>query len=138
MSEYAFVDTNLFLRYFLNDIPAQADAVEAIFTQARTGNLELITNELIIAEVVWVLESFYQLEREMIRKCVLSILNTPNLRVSSANIITQAIDVYVSKNIDFIDAFSTSWMQINHIKAAYTFDKKHFSRVAGIEVRVPE
>lgn len=137
MNDVAFIDTNLFLRYFLNDIPKHADAVEAILKKARSGKLTLVTTELIIAEVVWVLESFYSLDKEMIRKIILSILNTPNIKIASDDIITQAIDAYVTKNIDFIDAFSAYWMKENGITKVFTFDKKHFSRVEGIEVRIP-
>ena len=137
MNDVAFIDTNLFLRYFLNDIPQQADAVEEILKEARSGKLTLVTNELVIAEVVWVLESFYGLDKEMIRKIVLSILNTPNIKIASDDIIAQAIDAYVRKNVDFIDAFSAFWMKANGITKVFTFDKKHFSRVEGIEIRIP-
>lgn len=138
MSENAFADTNLFLRFFTNDVPNQADAVEKLLEQARKSKITLLTNELVIAEIVWVLESSYQLDRGTIRKCVVGILNTPGVKVTSADLIMQAIDIYVTKNIDFIDAYNACWMKTNHIKTAYTFDRKHFSRVEGIEAKVPE
>lgn len=138
MSEIAFADTNLFLRFFTDDVPKQVDAVERLFQQAKKGKIALLTNELVIAEVVWVLESSYQLDRGTIRKCVVGILNTPGVKVASSDLIMQAIDIYVAKNIDFIDAYNTCWMKTNNIKVAYTFDRKHFSRVDGIEVQVPQ
>jgi predicted nucleic-acid-binding protein len=64
-------------------------------------------------------------------------LNTPNIKIASDDIITQAIDAYVRKNIDFIDAFSAFWMKENGVKTVLTFDKKHFSRIEGIETRIP-
>lgn len=123
MNEPAFTDSNLFLRYFLNDIPEQADAVEEILKKAHSGNLTLVTNELVIAEVIWVLESFYGLEREKIRSIVLSIINTPNIQIASSDVVTQAIDSYVVKNIDFIDAFNAFWMKSKGLTVVYTFDK---------------
>jgi predicted nucleic acid-binding protein len=36
-----FADTNLFLRYLTNDVPAQADAVEALLVQAGRGEVIL-------------------------------------------------------------------------------------------------
>lgn len=138
MSEIAFADTNLFLRFFTDDVPKQADAVERLLQQAKKGKVTLLANELVIAEVVWVLESSYQLDRETIRKCVVGVLNTPGVKVTSSDLIIQAIDIYVAKNIDFIDAYNTCWMKANSIKVAYTFDYKHFSRVDGIEAKVPQ
>ncbi len=55
--ERVFADTNLFLRYLTNDVPQQADAVEALLRRAAAGEVTLVTNSLAIAEVVWVLET---------------------------------------------------------------------------------
>ena len=57
MTEPVFVDTNLFLRYITNDVPEQADAVERLLQRAGAGEITLITNSLVICEIVWTLES---------------------------------------------------------------------------------
>ena len=56
--ERVFADTNLFLRYLTDDVPEQADAVERLFRRAAAGEMALVTNGLVIAEIVWTLESF--------------------------------------------------------------------------------
>ncbi|MCP4397698.1 MAG: type II toxin-antitoxin system VapC family toxin [bacterium] len=68
-----FVDTNLFLRYLTNDMPERADAVEELLQKAAAGDVGLVTNSLVMADIVWTLESFYQLEREEIRKKIVAI-----------------------------------------------------------------
>jgi predicted nucleic acid-binding protein len=78
-AERWFADTNLFLRYLTNDIPAQADAVEELLKRAKRGELTLVTNALVLAETVWTLESFYHLERTDIKEKVLGIINTPGV-----------------------------------------------------------
>lgn len=60
-SERIFVDTNIFLRYLTNDVPEKADAVEELLRRAGAGQVRLVTNSLVIAEIVWTLTSFYQL-----------------------------------------------------------------------------
>lgn len=45
--EPVFADTNLFLRYLTNDVPAQADAVEQLLLEAAAGKVALVTNALI-------------------------------------------------------------------------------------------
>ena len=67
-NEGTFIDTNLFLRYLTNDVPEQADAVEEVLCKAADGEVALVTNSLVIAEIVWTLESFYRLERDDIRE----------------------------------------------------------------------
>jgi predicted nucleic-acid-binding protein len=136
-TDRVFVDTNLFLRYLTNDVPAQADAVEALLRQAAGGEMVLVTNSLVLAEIVWVLASYYQRSRVDIRDKVLAVLNTPGLEVVDGDLVLQAITWYVEKNVDFIDAYNAAWSLVQDINVAYTFDQVHFSRIEGITVRVP-
>ncbi|MBW2040291.1 MAG: PIN domain-containing protein [Deltaproteobacteria bacterium] len=136
-SERVFADTNLFLRYLTNDVPEQADAVERLLRRAAAGELVLVTNELVIAEIVWTLETFYQLSREQIRDKVLAIFNTPGVELVDGNLVLQAIIWYAEKNVDFIDAYNATWLLSQGLKGVYTFDHKHFSRLEGITAKVP-
>ncbi len=136
-TERAFVDTNLFLRFLTNDVPAQADAVELLLKRAAAGEVELVTTALTVAEIVWTLESFYKLGRESIRDQVLAILNTPGLQIPEVGLVLQAITWYEDKNIDFIDAYHAAWLTAERLSIVYTFDERHFARIGGLEVRVP-
>jgi predicted nucleic-acid-binding protein len=133
----AFADTNLFLRYLTNDVPEQAGAVEGLLRRAQAGEVKLATNSQVIAEIVWTLESFYRLSREDVRGKVLAILNTPGLEVADATLVLQAVLWHAEKNVDFIDAYNAAWLLAQGIHAAYTFDRKRFSRLEGISALVP-
>lgn len=104
MADY-FVDTNVFLRYLTNDGPAKARRADKLFKKAVSGKLMLETSLLVIAEMVWTLESFYGLGRDDIADKVGKILNTPNLECPERLLILEALDLYVTRNIDFIDAY---------------------------------
>jgi len=54
-----FIDTNIFLRYLTNDDPVKAKRAEVLFRDAVHGKAVLTTSLLVIAEIVWTLESFY-------------------------------------------------------------------------------
>lgn len=135
--ERVFVDTNLFLRYFTNDVPAQAEAVEDLLRRASAGKIVLVTSSLVIAEIVWTLESFYKLPREEIRDKALAFFNTPGLEIENGDLILQSISWYTEKNIDFIDAYNVAWMLAQDMKTIYTFNRKHFSHLQDIIVKVP-
>ncbi len=135
--EKIFADTNLFLRYLTNDIPQDADAVEQLLRRAMAGELILVTNVLILAEIVWTLESFYHLPRPEIKKSILAILNTPGLDVVDSDLILQAVVWYADRHVDFIDAFNAAWMHGQGLKVVCTFDRKHFARLEGIQVLIP-
>jgi len=136
-NEVVFADTNLFLRFLTNDVPDQAQAVHQLLLQAAQGKVSLITTSLVIAEIVWTLESFYKETKENIQQLILSFLNTPGLKVDNGELIVHALRWYVDKNIDFIDAYNAAWMEIHEITSIYTFDQNHFGRLEGVIVKTP-
>jgi predicted nucleic acid-binding protein len=132
-----FADTNLFLRYLTNDVPEQADAFEQVLRQSAAGDFTLFTNSMVIAEIVWTLESYYHLSPAEVQERILAILNTPGLEVVDGDQVLQAILWHVEKSVDFIDAYNAAWMISHGFRNIFTFDRKHFSRFDEIEVNVP-
>lgn len=132
-----FVDTNLFLRYLTNDVPAQADVVEKLLRQAEQNKIQLVTNSMVVAEIIWTLESYYEVERQDIQNKILAILNTAGLGIPESNLILKAIIWYAEKNVDFIDAYNAAWMEQEGIEKIYTLDQKHFARFDNVEVIKP-
>jgi predicted nucleic acid-binding protein len=135
--ERLFADTNLFLRYLTNDVPEQAEAFEKLLRRAEAGDVILVANSLVMAEIVWTLESFYELPRADIQRNVLAILNTPGLEIADDEILLQAAMWYVEKNIDFIDAYNAAWMLDRGLTTVCTFDQKHFGRIESITAVLP-
>jgi len=127
-----FVDTNVFLRFLVNDDPAKADACEALFRKAIAGDEILSTSDMVIAEIIWVLESYYELKKSDIRESVEKILNTPNLHCPNQEIIISALSIYDEQNIDFIDAYNAFLLKRDEINEIYSYDK-HFDRVDWIK-----
>ena len=132
-----FIDTNLFLRYLTDDDPAQADRVEQLLDQAAAGEVKLVTAEMIMAETVWVLESSYGLSKGQIAPLVRGILATPGLEVLNGGLVARALDHYEALNVDFVDGYIAAVMEKQGIEDLYSFDKKHASRLKGIQRREP-
>ena len=136
--ERAFIDTNLFLRFLTNDVPRQADAVERLLQRAGVGEIQLVTNSMVIAEIVWTLESFYGLTPADIKTKVMAILGTPGIEVDDSSLVLQAIADYVEFNVDFADAFNAAWSVSQGMEKVFTFDQRHFRRLSGFVPVVPE
>ncbi|MDZ7800099.1 MAG: PIN domain-containing protein [Trueperaceae bacterium] len=137
MAERSFVDTNLFLRYLTNDVPEQAEAVERLLMRAEAGELRLETNRLVIAEVVWTLESVYKKSKREVREAVLAILNTPGLVVEVSQQVLQAAVWYEEKNVDFADACIAAQLLDQGPAAVHTFNRRHFARFPHLDVLSP-
>ena len=136
MSKF-FVDTNVFIRYLTNDDPEKADRVERLLHQAIEGEVTLTTSILVIAELVWTLESYYGLSRSEVAEKLTLILNTPNLEVPERQRILRGFSLYVEKNIDFIDAYNAFFAKDHGITHLLTYDKKHFKRVEWLKRAEP-
>ncbi len=132
-----FVDTNLFIRYLTNDDPVKADRVESLLREAAAGKVRLVTAEMVIAEVVWVLESGYDLKNTEIAPLVRAILATSGLDVINAPLVARALEHYESRNIDFIDGYIAAVMEKMGITELYSFDRKHISRIKTISRQEP-
>jgi len=72
------VDTNIFLRFLTNDDPIKAKKAEALFKAAVNGKQRLRTSLLVIAEIAWTLESFYELPKEDIANKIFVLVKTVN------------------------------------------------------------
>jgi predicted nucleic acid-binding protein len=128
-----FVDTNLFIRYFTNDDPQKADRVDRLLEQAKNNVIRLITADIVIAEVVWVLESAYGLKAAEIAPMIKAMLATPGLEVTNKVLAGRALHYYITCNIDFIDGYIAALMERMNITEVYSFDKKHLPRISKIK-----
>ncbi|MBU3916122.1 type II toxin-antitoxin system VapC family toxin [bacterium] len=128
-----FIDTNLFIRYLTNDDPEKADRVDKLLEQAAQGSIKLITAEMVLAEVVWVLESYYKTKRDQISGMLKAILSTTGLEVINGKIVEKAIAYYTEQNMDFVDAYIVALMEKIGVSTIYSFDKKHLDKVTSIQ-----
>ena len=127
----AFADANLILRYFTKEPPDMAEASLKTFSAAQDGQICLIITPIILAEVVWVLESFYGYAKEKIAVTIIQFLYSDGLEVMELDILIQALSLYHEKNIDFADALLAVSALSHGPNLIYSFDR-HFDRIPGI------
>ncbi len=133
----AVIDTNLLVRYLTGDDPSKANDVKRLLLKAAQGEIKLLIPSVVIAELVWVLQSFYKLERSEIVPLLNAILHTRGVEVSDRTVVSDAIGIYRDEAIDFIDAWIVAFAKEAEVRAIYTFDKKHFKGIDGIEMMHP-
>lgn len=132
-----FVDTNLFVRYLTDDDSEKADRVEALLNKASDGKVQLVTSDLILVELIWVLESSYNMKLVEITPMIRAIMATPGLQVINAELISRALDHYENMNVDIVDAHIAALMKKMNITDVFSFDRKHLSRISDLNRIVP-
>jgi len=128
------VDTNLFLRYLTNDLPEQATLLENLIERSNRGEIQLVENSIVFAEIVWTLQSFYKYPKDRIDEIVSAIVASKAFEIEERDILLQALEDFHSLNIDFIDAYIASWMGKRKLYKITTLNKRDFKRVPGLSV----
>ena len=100
----------------------------ALFEKAEAGRIKLETSELVVAEIVWVLESFYGFARKEITDVLTTLLSSRNLKIANHARTNDAVALYSSGNMDFIDAYNIAYMRSKAYTKVATFDSRHFKR----------
>ena len=136
-NRHVVIDTNLLVRYLTDDEPQKAKAVDALLNSAGKGEIKILIPSIVIAELVWVLESFYKMTTDDITGLVEAILNTPGVDTQDKSVITAALKLYRNKKIDLIDAWIIEFARFKGANRIYTFDKKHFRDAEEVEVVSP-
>lgn len=132
MDDPVFVDTNVFLRFFVRDVESFYVKAKELFEKTEKGELKLETTDLVMAEIVWVLESYYGFSKAEIKEVVETILETKNLKVHNHSRVKEAIALYSAGKMDFIDACNIAYMKSKAFKKAATFDVRHFKNIEGV------
>lgn len=133
----AVIDTNLLVRYLTEDDPSKANEVRRLLLKAAEGAIRLVVPSVVIAELVWVLQSYYKLAREEIVPLLNAILHTRGVEVSDKSVVSDAIAIYGGGSIDFIDAWIVAFAKVVEVRTIYTFDRKHFKGIDGIDMMHP-
>lgn len=137
VSRRAIIDTNLLVRFLTEDDTAKANDVKRLLLKAAQGEVKLLIPSVVIAELVWVLQSFYKLERSEIVPLLNAIVHTHGVEVSDKSVVSNAIALYGDGTIDFIDAWIIAFAKAADVRAVYTFDRKHFKGIAEIDMLHP-
>jgi predicted nucleic-acid-binding protein len=113
-----------------------AEKALALFREVDRGDLVLVIAEIVIAETVWVLQSFYGFSRGEIARPLQALLSHDGLEAPDKGILFMALNLYAERNVDFADAILAVRMVQQRIKEIYSFDH-HFDRLPGITQLVP-
>jgi len=116
----AFVDANILVRHLTGDPPAQARRATRYL---ETADELLLLPDLIAAEVVYVLESYYEAPRAQVAETLRAILAFPSVRAVDADLLRRAVEVYEVHRLDFADAYLVASAERTGVGVIASFDR---------------
>jgi predicted nucleic-acid-binding protein len=130
----AWIDTNVLIRHLAGEPAAMARRATRFLAAAQPG--ELLVADLVVAEVVYVLESVYALDRGAVAAAVRAIVTFPAIAVADAELLLRAAEVYEIDRIDFADAYLVASAERSGVGVVASFDRT-IRRVSTVEVVAP-
>ena len=129
-----FVDTNVLLRFFLEEQGEQFQSSKRLITQIEEGIHQAQTSSIVFLEVSYVLKSIYKIPSREIVEVLKSIRSLKNLKVIEKTNLDRALQLHSKYNVKFSDCLIAS--QIPENTVLITFDKE-FNKIPGIKAKTP-
>jgi len=124
----AFVDTNVLVRHLTGDPPAQARRATGFLSDRH----DLFLADLILAELVYVLESFYERPRDEVAMLARSLLAMPAIRTIDDLMLLRAIEIYEVDRVGFADAYLSAAAETSQVPRIVSFDRR-LDRIRSIK-----
>ncbi|MEZ5453909.1 MAG: type II toxin-antitoxin system VapC family toxin [Thiothrix sp.] len=129
---YGF-DTNVLVRYLLNDDPQQADIARQRIQQAVAEGEPVRISLLTILEAEWVLRSYGKRDKVTVISVFQALLESRDIEIELEESLEQALHYYKNSNADFADCLMASRNQRSGCTAMLTFDEKA-AKLPGCEL----
>jgi predicted nucleic acid-binding protein len=95
VSKQRLIDTDLIIRYLVQDHDKPARAAERLFDACDRGDLVIVVLPVVLAECVLVLESFYKHPRTHIASALGRSISSPGIEISEATVHLDALHRYI-------------------------------------------
>ncbi len=116
----ALVDTNVLIRHLTGQPAAQAAAATRFLAQET----ELILEDLVFAEVAYVLGSFYGAGVSQVAESLRAILAFPSIRVRDADLLQRTVEVFELRKVGFPDAYLIAAAERSGVGVIASFDRQ--------------
>ncbi|HVW22936.1 MAG TPA: PIN domain-containing protein [Candidatus Saccharimonadales bacterium] len=112
------LDTNVVLRYLLDDVPEQTPKAAAIIDNSAS-----YVTDVVVTEVVFVLERVIGLERTDISRLIQAFLSLPNL-IYNDYLLDGVLELYLQQPLlSFVDCYAAIEAKL-YANRLVTFDKQ--------------
>ena len=129
-SEHTLPDTNVILRYLLNDQPEQFALAEAFFGEVRTGRKKAVVLEGVIVECLHVLTKFYKVPRPAAAAPLAELMRYKGIVNHDAATLIRALELYAQSGFDPVDCLLAATAERGK-GTVFTFDQKLQKLAAG-------
>lgn len=127
------VDTNVLVRLFVGDEPAQAAKAQRLFDDAAKGDVSIWVSDTVLVELVWTLSRAYARDRDDVVKALRALSSHATAMLESPAAVRLATDAFEHGPADFADCLLSMKAQAAGCDQLATFDRG-MKRLPGVRV----
>jgi predicted nucleic-acid-binding protein len=105
-------------------------------TAALAAADELMLADVVVAECVYVLESFYEVERQRVAELMRAAIAMPSIKTVDSTSLLRALETYEVDRLDFAEAYLVAQAESTGVGAILSFDRS-VDRVRTVKRREP-
>jgi predicted nucleic-acid-binding protein len=105
-------------------------------TAALAATDELLLADVVVAECVYVLESFYEVQRQRVAELMRAAIAMPSIRTIDSATLLRALEVYEVNHLDFAEAYLVAQAESTGVSTILTFDRS-VDRIDTVSRREP-
>ena len=105
-------------------------------TAVLASGERLLLADLVLAECVYVLESFYEVPRERVAELMRAAIALPSIETVDPLSLLRALEVYEHDRLDFAEAYLVAQAEATGVNTIVSFDRT-IDRVAGVVRQEP-
>jgi predicted nucleic-acid-binding protein len=117
------IDTNILLRLWLNDAPAQNKRIDALLAAHGNTPESVLVTDVVLAEALWTLHSAYRQDKAAQRLAVRSLLDETAFAFEDRDAIEMALDMFEHHTCGFSDCLVAAKHRRNGCEFTATFDR---------------
>ena len=127
------LDTNVLVRFLVNDDAGQSQQVYSLFKQAENNQQRLFVPLLVVLETIWVLQAVYSVDAPDILAALNDLLMMPVLLFEAQPVLHAFIGAAKGNNFDLADLLIAHAARGSNCDSVLTFDKKA-AKFSGFEL----
>lgn len=118
------IDTNVLVRFLVQDDAAQAHIATQLLANAETAKQPLFVSQVVVLELMWVLQSVYEVPRDAILASLEELLAMAALTFQDALSIRDFVNNAQNNTYDLADLLIAQIAQSKGCETTLTFDRK--------------
>lgn len=127
------MDTNILLRLWLDDAPAQNRRIDALLAEHGSTPGSLMVTDVVLAEAMWTLRSAFDQGKAAQLLALRSLLNEAAFAFEDRDAVTQAVDLFEHGTCGFADCLVVAKHARHGCGFTTTFDRG-MRRLPGVRL----